>query len=49
MDYQAKVDFIGVVGGKEVMFAPGDKITAAQAKELGLDRKPELAGKVKNA
>ena len=34
--------FTGVVGGKEKTFAKGDPITAKEAKELGLDGKPDL-------
>lgn len=39
----ARVAFTGVVGGKEKRFAAGDKITDAEAKEMGLGVKPQLA------
>jgi len=35
--------FIGVVGGVERIFAPGDKITDAEASSMGLEAKPGLA------
>ena len=44
--FEAVQHFIAIVAGAEVMYAPGDKIDAATAKELGLDGKPELAKKV---
>ena len=37
--------FTGIIGGKEKDFRPGDTITAADAKELGLSEKPHLAEK----
>lgn len=40
----ARQSFVAVVGGKEVAFRIGDKITPAVAKELNLADKPELAG-----
>lgn len=45
----AKTKFVGIVGGKEKTFAAGDTITAAEAKELGLSKKPQLAAKPKAA
>lgn len=35
--------FTGMIAGAEKAFAPGDKITEADAKELGLTGKPDLA------
>ena len=43
MDYTCKAAFTGVIGGAEKRFAPGDKITAKEAAELGLAGKPDLA------
>ena len=37
--------FIGVVGGVEKSFAPGDPITKAEATEMGLAGKPNLTEK----
>lgn len=37
--------FAGIVGGVERRFRPGDEITAAEAKEMGLANKPGLAKK----
>lgn len=37
--------FSGVTGDEEKIFRPGDRITEAEAKELGLDGKPGLAVK----
>ena len=37
--------FKGIVAGAEKTFKPGEKVTAAEARELGLAEKPELAGK----
>ena len=34
--------FVGVIDGKEVVFAKGDTISKKQAEELRLDLKPEL-------
>lgn len=46
MDYEALVKFIGVVGGVEVVYAPGDVIPAADAAEMNLSAKPDLAQEV---
>lgn len=37
--------FVGVVDGKEKAFGQGDTITDAEAKEMGLSKKPGLAKK----
>lgn len=42
-DYTCTTDFTGIVGGKEVKFAPGQTIKAADAAELGLAGKPDIA------
>lgn len=47
MIYTCKTRFLAIVDGKEVTFNPGDTISAAVAKELGLDGKPDLATKGK--
>lgn len=39
----ALVKFTGIIGGKEKVFAAGDKITAKEAEEMGLADKPHLA------
>ena len=39
----AIVQFTGTVSGVERQFAPGDTISADDAKEMGLADKPELA------
>lgn len=36
-------DFLGVVAGAERPFAAGEKITDAEAEEMGLSGKPDLA------
>lgn len=41
----AATRFAAILGGVERRFQPGDKITEAEAKELGLARKPSLATK----
>jgi hypothetical protein len=41
----ARRKFTGIVKGVPKTFRPGDKITEAEAKELGLAEKPELAAK----
>ena len=41
--------FVGVIDGAEHSFAPGDSITDAQAKELGLGQKSDIAKRVKDA
>jgi hypothetical protein len=43
MTYIAKVTFAGVIGGAEVVFPQGATISAADAAEMGLAGKPELA------
>lgn len=43
MDYTCKAPFTGIIGGAEKRFAPGDKIPAKDAAELGLASKPDLA------
>jgi hypothetical protein len=37
--------FVGIIGGKEKVFAAGDSITADEAKELNLSAKPDLVRK----
>ena len=39
----AIVQFTGIIAGIERQFAPGDTISAGDAKEMGLADKPELA------
>ena len=41
--------FTGVLGGEEVSFEKGKKLTKAQVEELGLAGKPDLAGKEADA
>jgi hypothetical protein len=43
MTYIAKVTFKGVIGGAEMTFAEGATISAADAAEMGLAGKPDLA------
>lgn len=43
---RALVAFTGTVDGAEVRFLPGDEITEAQALEMGLDGKPDLAARI---
>ena len=38
----AKKPFTGVINGEEKRFSAGDKITPAEAKALGLAKKPDL-------
>ncbi len=37
--------FVGIIGGEEKVFNAGDKITKAEAKELRLTEKPDIAKK----
>lgn len=43
----ARKDFTGIIGGKAKSFAAGDRISTADAAELGLEKKPDLAKKEK--
>lgn len=46
MTWRALVEFVGVIAGAEKPFAAGDEITDADAAELGLAAKPDLAEQV---
>ena len=39
----ALADFVGIIDGAEKAFRAGDVITEAEASELGLETKPNLA------
>ena len=41
--YRCIYPFVGVIGGALVQFAVGDKISAKDAREMGLADKPDIA------
>ena len=41
----ARRQFVGVIKGVEKSFARGDTITEAEADEMNLSEKPDIAGK----
>ena len=43
MTWVCKEYFVGIMGGMELRFVPGDTVSDAAAEEMGLANKPELA------